>query len=86
MKPDNKSNPEKELTGKVVVKKFGTGSKSEHDAVCLETTEGTYVLKRLGGNPFNDPELNKLVGKQIKATGLLDQYQFLAKTLKETGE
>ena len=87
MKPDKKSsNSEKQLTGKVVLQKFGAGSKSEHNAICLQTSEGTYKLKRMGGNPFNDPELNKLVGKQIKATGMLDQYQFIAKDLQETGK
>jgi hypothetical protein len=84
MKAGNKnSNGETELSGKVVVKKFGEGSKSEHDAVYIETDEGSYVLKRMGGNPFNDPVLNDLIGKNITATGILDQYQFLAKELRE---
>ena len=84
MKADNKNNnQETELSGKVVVKKFGEGSKSEHDAVYIETDGGSYVLKRMGGNPFNDPVLQNLIGKNITATGILDQYQFLAKELRE---
>lgn len=72
-----------ELTGKVVQKKFGEGSKSEHDAIYLETEEGAYQLRRLGGNPFSDPELKKLVGKNITATGTLNQSLFLANSVKE---
>ena len=83
MKPDKNSDTEKELTGKVVKQKFAPGSKSEHEAVCIQTNEGTYVLKRMGGNPFNDPELNKLVGKKVKAKGMVNQYQFIAKSVEE---
>ena len=72
-----------ELTGKVIQKKFAEGSKSEHNAVYLETPGGTYQLRRLGGNPFSDPLLNKLIGKKINATGILKGMLFLAKNLAE---
>lgn len=77
------SNKEKRLTGKVVIKKFGKGSKSEHKGVYIETDKGTFMLRRMGGNPFHDPVLLKLVGKTITATGTIDQYQFLATKLEE---
>lgn len=78
-----KENGDIELTGKVIQKKFGDGSKSEHNAVYLETTEGDYQLRRLGGNPFSDPELNKLIGKKINATGIIKGMLFIAKKLTE---
>ena len=34
-----------ELTGKVVVQKFGEGSKSEHNAVYLDTGAEKYRIK-----------------------------------------
>jgi hypothetical protein len=76
-----------ELTGKVVMKKFGKGSKSEHDAVYIETDKGDFVLRQEGANPFNDHGLKKLVGKTVKAEGVLKDYLFLAKAVKtiETG-
>ena len=46
-----------EFVGKVTKRPFGKGSKSEHDAVYLETGEKAYVLRRQGGNPFRDPQL-----------------------------
>jgi len=78
-----KENGDIELTGKVIKKKFAEGSKSEHNAVYLETHEATYQLRRLGGNPFADPELNKLVGKKINATGVIKGMLFIAKNLTE---
>jgi hypothetical protein len=66
-----------EFVGKVIKKPFGKGSKSEHQAVFLETGPNQYVLRRRGGNPFYDPELQKLVGKTIRCTGLVSQYMLL---------
>lgn len=60
---------EMELTGKVILQKFSEGSKSEHDAVYLDTGKMKYRLKRKGGNPFYDASLHELVGKTIKALG-----------------
>lgn len=72
-----------ELTGKVVERKFAAGSKSEHDAVFLETEQGAFQLRRVGGNPFVDPVLQKLIGKKVMATGTLHQSLFLATEVKE---
>ena len=72
-----------ELTGKVVMKKFGADSKSEHNAVCLETKRGDFILRRVGGNPFQDETLQQWVGKEIIASGIIRDYTFFAKNLKE---
>lgn len=58
-----------EFVGKVTKKSFGRGSKSEHDAVYLETADKSYVLRRQGGNPFYDPQLERLVGETIRCQG-----------------
>ena len=65
-----------ELTGKVILKDFGKNSKSEHQAVYLDTGKEKYRLKKRGGNPFYDESLHKLVGKSIKAEGILTDYFF----------
>jgi len=70
---------ETELTGKVMLKKFGEGSKSEHDAVCLVTDKGTFVLRRMGGNPFYDEKLHALVGKEITLLGRIKEPYFMIK-------
>ncbi len=75
-----------ELKGKVVMKKFGKGSKSEHDAVYLETKKGDFVLRQVGTNAFENTELKKMLGKEVIATGVLKDYLFLAKKIKEVDQ
>ena len=64
------------LKGKVVTEVFGEGSKSEHNAVYLDTGKKKYRLKRKGGNPFYDETLHNLVGKTISAEGNLTPHFF----------
>lgn len=83
-KKRNKEGGDTELTGLVVKKKFGAGSKSEHDAICLQTKKGDYVLRRVGANPFQDDVLDKWIGKEVIASGMISDYTFFAKKLTET--
>ena len=65
------------LTGDVSLRTTARGSKSEHEAVMLESRGKHYILRRKGGNPFHDPEMINLVGKKIKAKGELIEYVFI---------
>ena len=52
--------------GLVTKDKINKGSKSEHDAVLLILSKpvlgyNSLVLRRMGGNPFQDSELDKFV-------------------------
>jgi len=67
----------------VVSKKIGAGTKSEHDAVVLVTPAQEYKLRRRGGNPFVDPEILRLVGKRIRANGVVDSGQLIMSDWKE---
>jgi len=71
------------FNGTVVKKLFARGSKSEHEAVCLVTDQGEFVLRRQGGNPFSDPELDKLVGKQIRCEGQVVGYTLIISAVNE---
>jgi hypothetical protein len=64
----------RQFVGKVIKKPFAVGSKSEREAVQLDTGQGSFVLRRVGGNPLSDPELDKLVGKTIRCEGELQGY------------
>ena len=66
-----------EFVGKVTKKPFGGRSKSNHEAVYLETVDKSYVLRRAGGNPFYDPELEKLVGKTVRCKGEASDYTLI---------
>jgi hypothetical protein len=72
-----------EVLGQVIIKPYATGSKSERNAVFIQSSAGTYLLRRQGGNPFHDDSLEKLEGKQVKVKGLLDRNLFLAKEIEE---
>ena len=56
-------------TGLVVKKRRNIGSKSDRDAVTLETDQGEFVLRLLGGSAYGDPRLDALVGKRIRCDG-----------------
>jgi hypothetical protein len=56
-------------SGRVTVQRVASGSKSERDAVVLDTDGHNYILRRQGGNPFRDPALERLVGKTVAVTG-----------------
>jgi len=64
------------IKGKIVKDTFGVGSKSEHEAVYLDTGTEKYRLKRRGGNPFYDETLHNLVGKIIEVEGNITGHFF----------
>jgi hypothetical protein len=60
-----------DYSGKVVSKTFGKGSKSQHEAMFLETPKGAFKLRRRGGNPFRDQVLEGLREKSIHCKGVI---------------
>ncbi len=78
--------PRMEFTGTVIRKTFARGSKSEHEAVFLATPDGEYKLERMHGNPFQDPELEALVGKRITCAGRVIDYLLRIDSWREVGE
>ena len=75
-----------QLKGKVIRELVGKGSKSERGAVMLDTGKHKYVLRRMGGNPYSDPELDGLVGKNIEAEGNVTGYTLIMSDWSETGK
>jgi len=72
-----------ELDGEVTKHLTAAGSKSERQAVFLETDKGSYVLRRQGGNPFSDPKLDELVGKRIHCKGILTEHTMIMSEWEE---
>ena len=56
--------------GTVVKQRHAVGSKSEREAVCLQTGEDLLVLRRAGANPFADEVLEALVGATVEMEGV----------------
>jgi hypothetical protein len=65
------------LEGRVISKRINVGSKSEHQAAMLVTSDGEFKLRMQGGHPFSDPEVDRLVGKRIRGEGFMSAGQFL---------
>ena len=73
------------VRGKVVRRRFGAGSKSDHLGVVLETDGGdAYLLHQRGGNPFEDATLEALVGKHIEGSGAVRGYSLYLSKWRET--
>ena len=69
------------LRGKVTRRVFGKGTKSEHLAVCIDTDRGSFLLRREGGPAFDDPALDRYVGKSVVCNGYLLSHTLLAERI-----
>jgi hypothetical protein len=70
------------ITGEVVRRRVAIGSKSEHEAVLLVDASGrSYILRRRGGNPFRDPELDRLVGSRVECEGTVIDDALIATSI-----
>ncbi|MEP6738019.1 MAG: hypothetical protein ABJA70_21015 [Chryseolinea sp.] len=70
------------LSGIVVQKAFGKGSKNEHQAIYIETDKGDFVLRKVGDNPFENKAIVNLVGQRVEVKGTIKDYLFLADEIR----
>jgi hypothetical protein len=58
------------IRGQAHLETVRRGTGSEHSGVVLVTSNGErWILVRIGGNPFDDPETRKLSGHTIEVEG-----------------
>ena len=74
--------PVTRLAGKVVGGLYAKGTKSERQAVFIETASGRYLLRRKTGPVFDDSELVDYVGHRIECDGFIIGTTLLAETLR----
>lgn len=72
--------------GRVTRGPYAHGSKSEREAVFLESTEGRYILRRKTGPVFGDVELEQYVGQEVICDGFLIGTTLLAERIEAVGE
>ena len=72
--------------GTVVKAPFAPGSKSEREAVMLDTGHERLVLRQKGGNAFRDPELEALVGRRITGSGHRTGYTLILDNWKDAAD
>jgi len=61
---------------------YGKGSKSQREAVFLETTGTRYILRRKTGPVFGDTELTRFVGQEVECDGFVVGTMLLAERIK----
>lgn len=72
--------------GKVILKKTGGISKSAHEAVCLQTHENTYELRKRGVNPFENSPFKKWIGKEVTVEGKLKEKILFVEEIGDFGD
>lgn len=83
MNNNNPPSPEKirSLQGNVVPGIYGMGSKSEQEAIFLDTGSKKYLLRRKSGAVLGDVELKKYLGCRVECTGFLLGDTLLAESI-----
>ena len=69
------------LRGRVTQGDYAGGSKSERQAVFLDSPRGRYVLRRKGGPAFADAQLEPYVGHTVECDGFLTGTTLLAERI-----
>ena len=70
------------LRGHVKQGIYAKGSKSERNAVFIETADTTYILRYKTGPVYDDPELVKYIGHYVQCEGFLVKNTLLAERIK----
>lgn len=66
------------FAGRVIRADIAQGSKSERSAVLLDSPSGRFILRRKGGNAFQDDALDRLVGQEVEGEGIVAGQTLIA--------
>jgi hypothetical protein len=70
------------LRGRVLQGEYGKGSKSEREAVFIDTPGARYILRRKAGPVFGDTELTRYVGHEVECDGFVVGTTLLAERIE----
>lgn len=73
------------LRGHVSAGPYAQGSKSEREAVFIDTASGRYLLRRKAGPVFGDAALAACVGHVVECDGFVVGTTLLAERLDVVG-
>ena len=74
------------LCGRVTQGAYGKGSKSEREAVFIETADARrYILRHKTGPALYDTELMQYVGHEVKCDGLVVGKTLLVERIEVVG-
>jgi hypothetical protein len=75
--------PVKEIRGRVTRGIYGKNTKSEREAVFLDTGKERYLLRRKSGPAYGDDQLDRYVGHSITCSGFVVGTTLLADAIRE---
>lgn len=75
-----------DLRGRVSRRRVGKGSKSERVALCIDTGQGRFVLRRKGGPAFGDSSLERYRGKLVACSELIVSTTLIADQIRVVRE
>jgi hypothetical protein len=70
------------LRGRITEGRYGKGTKSERQALFIETADNCYIFRRKTGPAFDDAELKLYVGHEVECEGFLVDRTLLAELIK----
>jgi hypothetical protein len=70
------------LRGHVMKGVYGKGSKSEREAVFIETADTQYILRGKTGPAFDDTKLTQYIGHEVKCDGFVVGTTLLAERIE----
>jgi hypothetical protein len=70
------------LRGRVTQGIYGKGTKSEREAVFIETANNRYLFRRKNGPAFDDSELKQYVGHMVECEGFLINTTLLTERIE----
>jgi hypothetical protein len=73
----------KDLRGRVTRGIYGKNSKSEREAIFIDTGKERYLLRRKLGPAYGDRQLDRYVGHSVTCSGFLLGTTLLAETIQE---
>jgi len=62
---------------------YGKGTKSELEAVFIDTGSKRYLLRRKSGPAYGDRQLDRYVGQLVSCSGFLSGTTLLADAIQE---
>jgi hypothetical protein len=75
--------PVNDIRGRVTRGVYGKGTKSEREAVFIDTGRERYLLRRKSGPAYGDAELDSYVGQTIACSGFLMGTTLLAEAIRK---
>jgi hypothetical protein len=73
------------LRGHVTQGEYGKGSKSEREAIFIETAGMRYILRRKTGPVFGDADLVRYIGHEVECDGFIVATTLLAERINVVG-